>query len=134
MPTVAGGTAASEWAIGAALTKGRITAQSLATGASYIADVDTVGDNELSVTAEMTGAANGDLTVSVIPFKGDNVTPMTGVTLTPISSNGPTFASPNVSFNGLYDVSGYPKVRIAIKNNNAGTQTLNELSWRLSGG
>lgn len=132
MPTVAGGTAASEWKIGDLLTKGRVTAQSLATGATYTVDVDTAGENELAIIAELTGSAAGDLTIAVNPFKGDNVTPITGVTIPPQTSNGPTLNGGLVQYDGVYDVSAYQKVRITARNNNAGTQTLNELTWRLA--
>jgi hypothetical protein len=130
-PTVAGGTAASEWQIGSLLTKGRSTGTSIATGATFNTDVDTASENELSVLAELTGAAAGDLAVTVIPFKGDNVTPLTGITIPPTNSNGPTLIGGVVQYDALYDVSAYPKVRIAVKNNNAATQTL-DLSYRLS--
>lgn len=134
MPTVAGGTAASEWGIGDLLTRGKVTSQSIASGATYtVSTVDVSGENELSVLAEMTGAANGDLAITVVPFKSDGVTPLANLTLTPTSSNGPTFAGGVVQYTAVYDVSAYKKVQIRVKNNNASTQTLNELQWMFAG-
>jgi hypothetical protein len=78
----------------------------------------------------MTGAANGDLGVSVFPVYSDGT--VGTVSLTPLQVTGPTFAGSTVQYTGNYDVSGYDRVRIAVKNNNASSQTLQEFSWHVS--
>jgi hypothetical protein len=124
--------AAAEWTPGVLLTRGNVTAVPLAAGASTTLDVLCEGDSELTIMADMTGAANGDLTVGVFPFEADGVTVMANVGLTAIRSGGPTFGTGAVQYNGTYDVSGVDKVRIVVRNNNAGAQTLTRLGWRLS--
>jgi hypothetical protein len=126
--------AAAEWVIGALLTKGRHTAVSLVTTATDVIDVDCEQDNELTVMADMNGAASGDLTVTVVPYEDDNITLLVNSPLPAIRSSGPTFGGSTVTFTGTYDVSGLTKVRLIAKNNNAGTQTLNRFSWKLTGG
>jgi hypothetical protein len=121
---------AAEWIIGTLLNRGKAVNQSLATGASYTQDVNVGGWDDLSIAAIMTGAANGDLVVSVFPIFPDGT--VGAVSITPLQSTGPTYAAPNVQYTGNYDVSGYQKVRISVKNNNAATQTLNNFSWQLS--
>jgi hypothetical protein len=134
MPTAPGGTAASEWQIGDLLTRGVAKNIPIAAGQTLVSkDVDTAGENEMAVMYEMTGGASADLTVQVQPFKTDGVTPLANVTLTPISSNGPTFGGGVVQYQAVYDVSAYAKVRITAKNSNAGAQTINEFSYRFSG-
>jgi hypothetical protein len=127
-----GQTAAAEWVSGSLLTRGSIVAGAIAPGATTNIDVDCAGDSELTVLAEMTGAVNGDLAVTVIPFESDNVTPANNIAMPAIRSNGPTFGGGVVQFDGTFDVSGQSKVRIAIRNNNVGAQTINRASWRLS--
>lgn len=116
------------------LTRGRVTGTpSIASGATSFLDVDCAGDSELTITADMAGAASGDLAITVVPYEGtDNTILLPNAALPPIRSSGPTFAGASVSFEGNYDVSGVAKVRIIAKNNNAGAQILNRLSWRLS--
>lgn len=133
-PTASGGTGASEWTIGDLLTRGKYpTVPSIATGGTVFLDIDCAGDSELTVLADLAGAANGDLAVTVVPYEGvDNVTLLANAPLPVIRSQGPTFAGASVSFNGTYDVGGISKCRIVVKNNNAGAQNLNRLSWKLS--
>lgn len=94
---------------------------SLATASTVSYPVETGGFEELGVEAKMSGAANGDLTISVFPVFSDGTT--SAVALAPISSTGPTFSTPNVYFFGQYDVSTHGRVVIAFRNNNAGTQS-----------
>jgi hypothetical protein len=114
------------------LTRGKATNQSLATGASYNTDVLVGGQDELVVNVEMTGAANGDLTVQVQPFEPDGVTLMP-IAIAPMFATGPTFSGASVYYTGRFDVTMYQKVRISVKNNNAGTQTLKSLYWGFGG-
>lgn len=133
-PTASGGTAASEWGVGDLLTRGRVAGTpSIASGGTTFIDVDCAGDSELTINAELAGAANGDLAVTVVPYAGlDNTLLLSNSPLPVIRSNGPTFGGAVVDFTATYDVSGCAKCRIIVKNNNAGAQNLNRLSWRLS--
>lgn len=132
MPTIPGGTGASEWTVGSLLTRGKLLAAAMgAAGGQQVIDVDCAGDSELTVQADMTGAANGDLAVTVLPFEDDNVT-LSPVGLPVIRSVGPTFNVNRVYFEGTYDVSGVSKVRVVAQNNNVAGQTLTRMSWRLS--
>lgn len=133
-PTTSGGSAASEWTVGDLLTRGRYPGTpSVGAGATVFLDVDCAGDSELTIQADQAGAANGDLAVTVVPYEGlDNTVLLPNVAVPVIRSAGPTFAGASVSFTGTYDVSGVSRVRIISKNNNAGAQNLNRLSWRLS--
>lgn len=106
------------------------TGVSLATGATK--DMDFLCQNRsiLAVQADMNGAANADLGIAVFPFEED-LTTVSGVALAAEKSTGPTFAGGKVTYVGRYDVTALRKVRVRVTNNNAGTQTLNRLSWRL---
>jgi hypothetical protein len=115
------------------LTRGSQSAVPIASGASSILDIDCAGDSELTLEVDMTGAAVGDLGLGVFPFEGtDNVTPLPNAAIPAIRSSGVVFSGATVDYTGTYDVSGVAKVRVVVKNNNAGPQTLNRLSWRLS--
>jgi hypothetical protein len=113
------------------LTRAKIEAVSLATGVSTFMDAPVSDTDFVTVQADMTGAANGDLTITVVPFEADGNT-LSGVALPPASGigAGPTFASGRVTALLQYNVQGIDKVRITFKNNNAGTQTLTRASWR----
>lgn len=134
MPTAAGGSAASEWTVGDLLTRGRQAGTpTIATGGTSFIDVDCAGDSELTVQADLAGSADGDLAVTVVPYEPtDNATLLPNAPIPVIRSQGPKFAGASVSFTATYDVSGVSKVRIVAKNNNAGGQVLNRLTWRLS--
>lgn len=129
-----GPNAAAEWVVGSLLTRGRVPSQAIGATTTLTFDLDAAGENELTLMVEMTGAANGDLTVTVIPFRGDNTTPLNNVALQPIRSNGPLFAGGVVQYTGTYDVSGESKVRVAIRNTTAGALNLNDVTWRMSPG
>jgi|SRR5215471_15891794 len=133
MPTIAGGTAASEWRIGQPLNVGIFNAIPISAGQTLNGPaVDVCADSaELTVTYEMTGGASADLTIYVWPVKSDG-TIMTSIPLPAIRSIGPTFGSGVVQFSGTYDVSGYKKVQLAAKNSNAGAQTINEVRYRIA--
>jgi len=133
MPTKAGGTAASEWQIGDLLTRGQATAIPIGAGQTLVSqDVNVGGENELSIGYEMTGGNNSDLSPQVVPFEVDGVTPMSNITIPPQASNGPTFANGVVQYTATYDVSGYAKIRIQVKNGNASAQTINYFWWRFA--
>jgi hypothetical protein len=124
--------AAAEWVVGSLLTKGKVLAAAILTGATNTTDLLCAGDSLLTVEVDMNGAANADLAVTVVPFETDGTTLLANAPLPAIRSSGPTFGGSTVNFTATYDVSGVDKVRIIVKNNNAGTQTLNRMSWRLS--
>jgi hypothetical protein len=93
-------------------------------------DAPVGGAETLTVEADMSGAAAGDLGISVFPYEADGVT-LQSVSLVPMANVGyvPTLAAPRVVAEQEYDVRGLDKVRVVGKNNNAGAQNIN-LSWR----
>lgn len=113
------------------LTRGVVSGEALAAAASRTYDVEVSGDDWIVVQGDLTGSANGDLTVTVAPYSDDGVT-LTAFAIVPSASGGPTNQSGRVRFYGKYDVLGIGKVRITWTNNNAGSQTLNG-SWRTAG-
>jgi hypothetical protein len=134
MTTAAGGSAASEWTVGDLLTRGRVAGTpSIAAGGTTFLDIDCAGDSELTIDADLVATAAGDLAVTVVPYEGtDNATLLANAPLPVIRSSGPTLGGGTSSFTGTYDVSGVSRVRVVVKNNNAGAENLNRLSWRLS--
>lgn len=127
-----GPNAAAEWVTGALLTRGNVTPGAIGAGTTVNTDIDCAGDSKLTVMAEMTGAANGDLAVTVIPFESDNITPQNNTVAQAVRSVGPTFGGGVVQYEGEFDVSGFSKVRLAIRNTTVGALNLNRASWRLS--
>ena len=119
---------------GSLLTRGRVEPDgtSVGAGVTVTEDVNVAGNTELVVMADMNGAVAGDLVPTVLPYEADNVTLMP-LPLTPITAQGPTFASGKVYYQGRFDVDAVERVQIQIKNNNAGAQTLNRASWRVAG-
>jgi len=111
------------------LVRDVITNISLATTVQTTYDVEVAGTDWITVQGDLTGAANGDLGVTVTPFEEDNVT-LTALPLTEAVKQGPTVSGGHVYYYGKFDVTGIGRVRIAWKNNNAGTQTLTRGSWR----
>jgi hypothetical protein len=127
-----GPNAAAEWVTGSLLTRGNATPGAIGATTTVNTDVDCAGDSKLTVLVEMTGAANGDLAVTVVPFESDNLTPQNNTALAAQRSTGPTFAGGVVQYEGEFDVSGFSKVRIQIRNTTAGALNINRASWRLS--
>jgi hypothetical protein len=119
--------------VGTTLDRYRSPAVSLGTTLTSVADANVGGWDFVTLTASMTGAVSGDLTVQCFPYAGDGVTLLsTPLPAVPNVGYAPTFASPNVQCVQQYNVMGIDKVRFVLKNNNAGTQTLN-YSWRVEG-
>jgi len=133
MPTVAGGTAPSEWIIGQPLNKGKQNAIPIGAGATIMGPIIELpgGPAELTVNYEMTGGASADLAVYCYPLKSDG-TPMSLISLTPVRTAGPTAGGGVVQESNTFDVSGYTKVQIAAKNSNAGAQTINEVYYKVA--
>lgn len=109
-----------------------ITNVALATGATTTYDVECSEADWLVVQGDLTGTANGDLTVTVTPFEDDGIT-LSGINIAATTSVGPTLTAGHVYFLGKYDVIGVGRVRITWKNNNAAGQTLTRGSWRTAG-
>jgi hypothetical protein len=117
--------------VGTPLTRATVAGQAIANGANFDQDVMCVGDSSLIVEVDMTGAANGDVVLTVLPFEADNVTVMP-ITLTPVSAVGPTLAGGHVYYYAQFDVTGLEKVRVRLNNANAAPQTISRMNWRLA--
>lgn len=113
------------------LTRGKQAGAAIAPAANNDTDILCQGDSTLTVEADMTGAASGDLTVQVLPFEADATT-LAGVAIAPVTATGPTFAAGRVTYIAQFDVTAYDKVRIRLTNNNVGAQTVTRASWRLA--
>lgn len=135
MPTVSGGTGASEWVTGALLTRGigLPAGTAIAAGQTLTFDVDCAGDDQLDLFINMTGGVAGDLAVSVKPYRGsNNATIYGGMFAVVTRASGPTFSGAAISYDAQFDVSGFNKVQVSIQNNNVAGQVINEATWRLS--
>jgi hypothetical protein len=119
---------------GTRLFSDRITGVSLGTGVSTTYDVECSGSDFLVVQGDLTGAAIGDLAITVQPFEEDGVT-LSSVVLTPVAADSPAniLNGGHVYAFAKYNVTAIGRVRIFWKNNNAGTQTLTRGSWRATG-
>lgn len=105
---------------------GRLTAaagDAIATGVTNNYDVDVSDFDCVSVLAALTGAVLGDLglTVQALDSTGTPVP----IALTPaVTSPAQVFASGKAYGVQQYDVRGLQGIRVAVKNNNAGAQTV----------
>jgi len=98
---------------------------SLTTGAVSSNDVLTTNWDLVTVSADLTATAAGDLTIQVFPYG-----PAGNLLTTPlpaVSGVGfvPALAAGHSTAMQQYNVQGLEKVQVQVKNNNAGTQTLN---------
>ena len=100
-------------------------------GGTTFMDAPVGSSDYITVQADMTGAANGDLGITVIPYEADGVT-LSGATLPAQAGVGftPTFGAGRVTALQQYNCQGIDKVRITFTNNNVGAQTLTRASWR----
>jgi hypothetical protein len=121
----------------ALLTRGKLSAAPIGAGATtYLQGpsgtnvIQCEGDSELTVNVDMTGGAAADIGVTCEPIGPDGSTPLL-ISLPVVNSSPPTFAGGHAYFSATYDVSGLDAVRLGIKNNNAGAQTVT-MSWRLT--
>lgn len=116
---------------GVPLTRKTIAAVPINAGATITMDVPCGGTDFVTVEADMTGAASGDLAITVIPYESDGNTLM-GVTLPAVGGVGyaPTFGAGRVTAVQQYNVQGIDKVQVQLKNNNVGAQTITRASWR----
>lgn len=118
--------------VGTTLTRGRTaTNQSIGSGATINMDASVGPYDVLTVLADMTAGVVGDLAVQVFPYEADGLT-VSAVPLAPVTGAGgtATFTGGHSYYDQQFNVQGLDKVRIAVKNNNAGAQTLNA-SWRV---
>lgn len=113
------------------LTRGTALAKSVVTTGTYDTDILCQGASVLVVQVQMTGAAAGDLTTSLFPFESDNAT-VAPISIPPMNSVGPTLNGGKVYYYAEYDVNALEKARLRVTNNNAGTQTIDRLSWHLA--
>jgi|SRR5215471_11244145 len=116
---------------GAHLESDIVSNPTLGAGLTQNVDVEVAGTSRFTVLGDLTGAAIGDLAVTVQPYFGDNVT-LEGVVLSPLQVVANVLAGGHVSSYAEYDVTGLGRVRILAKNNNAGAQAL-KVSWRTQG-
>jgi hypothetical protein len=123
------------------LTRGKIEGAAIGAGATtYFPGpsssniIHCEGDSELTINADMTAGAAGDLAITVEPIAADGVTPMVGALLpaTNAPTTNPSLSGGHAYFTATFDVSGFDAVRVGIKNNNAGGQTITRASWRLT--
>jgi hypothetical protein len=117
---------------GSRLFSDRAVAQPVGIGGAFTWDIEVSGGDWLVIQGDLTGAAIGDLTVTVQPYEEDNVT-LSGVVLTPPVAPANIFAAGHVYLYNKFDVVGIGRVRVSWKNNNAGAQTLTRASWRCTG-
>jgi hypothetical protein len=131
----------------ALLTRGKMEGQAISTGqtismlgqgigtpAAPDNRINVAGDDEIVVQVDMTGAAVGELGVTVLPYAADGVTIIPSPL--PVMSSpttNPVFSGGHVYFVARFDCSAQEFVRVDIKNNNAGGQTITRASWRLAG-
>lgn len=134
MSAVQGAYSRDIYANGSRLFSDRVVAQAVAASGNITYDVETAGSDFLTVQGDMTGAAITDLTIAVQPYEEDGRT-LSAVALTPLVASSPAnvVGGGNVYALAKYDVYGLGRVRITWRNANAGGQTINRASWRLSG-
>jgi|SRR5579884_78198 len=111
--------------LGGYAVRGRLaTNVAIGIGATLTFDVDVSDLDNLTVLVQQSGAASGDITVTVAAFEFDDATPFP-LGLPPALSSGPTYdGSANVNYLAQFDARGTKTVRVSVKNNNAAAQTL----------
>lgn len=127
-----GPNAAAEWVLGSLLTRGKQEAVAIGAGGTNDTDIQVGGDGTLVLQVQMTGAAAGDLTAVMFPFEADNLTIMP-IAIPPMNSIGPTLNGGKVYYYAEFDVSSLERVRLRLTNNNVGAQTIDRMSWKLTG-
>jgi hypothetical protein len=114
----------------ALLNRAIIAGVAIGAGANNDQDIVIGGSSTLIAQVDMTGAATGDLTVSVLPFEADSTTIMP-ISMPVVQSVGPTLSAGHVYYYAQFDVTGLDKARLRINNANAGAQTITRASWKL---
>lgn len=100
-------------------------------GGSTTVEVPAARKATLTVFANITGAADADLAVTVTPY--DLGGTLINSPLPVVTSAGPKFVGVSVTYYAQFDVSGVDRVQIKVVNNNAGAQALTRLSYVLTG-
>ncbi len=116
---------------GVPLTRGKIQGQAINAAATVTMDVPCGGTDFVTVEADMTAAATGDMVVTVVAYEADGVT-LQPTPLPAVAGVGyvSTLSGGHDYFIQQYNVQGIDKVQVQLKNNNAGAQTITRLSWR----
>lgn len=104
------------------------SASAIGAGVTAAADVDVSDFDNISVLVSMTAAVIGDLIVTVYGFDvGGNVHL---IPLSPSPAPQAQVISAGAALAAVqYDLRGIDTVRIAVKNNNAGAQTINFIDF-----
>ena len=94
----------------------------ITTGQTLNADFDVSDFDLVTVLASMTGGAATDLTVTVFPFETDETTPL--IAALPVTAGTAVFSAGHVAQAIQVNVTGLKAIRVAVKNNNAGSETV----------
>lgn len=100
-----------------------LPAQAITTGQTKTVDVDVSDYDLVTILVSMSAAAGTDLTLTVVAIEQDGVTPFP-VAL-PTTGAAATFVSPNAVQAVQVNCTGLKGIEIQVKNNNAGSQTIN---------
>lgn len=105
----------------------RATAKNLSVGTGVTTNFDclTLNWDILTVNADLTATAAGDLGIAVFAYGPTGVLSTTPLTAVAGVGYAPTLAGGHSTAIQQYNVQGIEKVQVQLKNNNAGTQTLN---------
>ncbi len=96
--------------------------QAIGTGATVNTDFDISDFDLATVIVSMTGAATGDLGITVYPFEEDEANvPVAGL---PVTAGTAVVSGGHVAQVLQVNVTGLKAIRVAVKNNNAGGQTI----------
>lgn len=118
---------------GVPLTRSQVSAQAIAAAGVLTMDAPVGSVDFITVQADMTGGAAGDLAITVVPYEQDGVT-LAGASLPAVAGVGyaPAFGAGKVTAVQQYNVQGIDKVQVQFKNNNVGGQTINRAGWRVA--
>lgn len=100
-----------------------LVGQAIATGATQSVIVDVSDFDNITVIASQTGAATGDITLTVQPVEEDGVTVIPAVLPAALAGTA-VLSGGHVSVVNQYDLRGLRQVQINVKNNNAGAETV----------
>lgn len=100
-----------------------LVGQAIAAGATQSVIVDVSDFDNITVIASQTGAATGDITLTVQPVEEDGVTVIPAVLPAALAGTA-VLSGGHVSVVNQYDLRGLRQVQINVKNNNAGAETV----------
>src|SRR4249919_355778 len=112
------------------LNRNKAAAQSIAAGGNLDKLIETSDYSVLVVEADMAGAAATDLVIEVAPVSevNDEVYP---IVMPPMQNVAPALSAGRIYTWARYDVSAQQRVRLRLKNANAGAQPC-DYAWRLA--